>query len=52
MMSFWGDLVRNTYSTLGQLVTFLKEQVKDHKEKAEISLADAEFATALLATKI
>lgn len=51
MISFWGDLVRSSY-TLGKLVTFLKDQVKDHKEKAESGLADAEFATALLVTKI
>lgn len=51
IMSFWGDLVHNAY-TVGWLLTLLKEQVTDHKEKAEMGLADAEFATALLATKI
>jgi hypothetical protein len=51
VIAAWGDLVRNTV-TLSRLVTFLNDVIRENKERVEMGLADAEFATGLLATKV
>jgi hypothetical protein len=51
MIGAWGDLVRNT-DALKRLVTFVNSFVREAHEKLDIGLADAEFATAVLATKV
>lgn len=51
IVGVWRDLVQNT-DALRRLVTFLNGVVREDQERSGIELADVEFATALLATKV